>query len=105
MKSRRSIPSKNRQNLSDPRNFLGRLKIFANFDSIDSIFRSIRSILCPRAMVDRPAGAGEGEEAPAADAPAEGEEDPDAPPPEPSEFKCHKLALCSASGFKDIKTS
>ena len=34
--------------------FFGRLKIFGNFDSIDSIFRSIRSILRPRAMVDRP---------------------------------------------------
>ena len=32
----------------------GRLNFFANFDSIDSIFRSIRSILRPRAMVDRP---------------------------------------------------
>ena len=37
--------------------FFGRLKNFANFDSIDSIFRSIRSILRPRATVDRPAGA------------------------------------------------
>ena len=32
--------------------FFGRLKIFANFDSIDSIFRSIRSILRPRVVVD-----------------------------------------------------
>ena len=29
--------------------FFGRLKKIANFDSIDSIFCSIRSILCPRA--------------------------------------------------------
>ena len=36
--------------------FFGRWKIFATFDLIDSIFRSIRSISCPRAMVDLPAG-------------------------------------------------
>ena len=33
----------------------GRLKIFTIFDSIDSIFRSIRSILRLTAVVDRPA--------------------------------------------------
>ena len=37
-----------------PSRFFGRFKIFAIFGSVGSVFRSVRSILRPKAMVDRP---------------------------------------------------
>ena len=54
-RSRRDDRSRQKSSKSEPSSrFFGRLKFFVNFDSIDSILRSIRSILHPMAMVDRP---------------------------------------------------